>query len=246
MPKAPSLPTFWKDLPLSQRWFLGLVAFSLFGVTMGAVSNIQAPWVARISSAALILTAVFSLFPSKEQWRKDVLFVLFIGGCSEVIGVYTGWIFGDYFYTEEWWPTVPLPLPHPYLDWRNPLYPLMLPFAWIMIVGACQAVLPEPIKGKPRALLAATIATLYDFALMEPVMVEKLHYWVWRYNLDGLPFGVPWHNYAGWWITSLLAAGVLSKLDVADLPRRRKAAAIILSGYSVLLLSLWALWKPGT
>lgn len=245
MPKASSLLIIWKDLPVLQRWFLGLVAFSLFGVTMGATTGVQAPWLARISSAALILTAVFSLFPTRSLWKWAILLLL-IGGISEILGVYTGWVFGDYVYTQKWWPTIALPVPSNNLEWRTPLYPLVLPFAWIMVVGACQAVLPDRITGKGRALLAATIATLYDFALMEPVMVSKLQYWAWRYNEDGLPFGVPWHNYAGWWITSLLAAGVLSKLDPADLPRRRKAGAIILSGYSVLLLTLWALWKPGS
>jgi bisanhydrobacterioruberin hydratase len=146
------------------------------------------------------------------QTGKDIHFFLFLAACFivgiivEVIGVNTGYLFGDYAYGKVLGPQI-----------KN--VPVLIGVNWFLIVYCCgisiHTLLMKAINriaadtGKtPMAMKAlsviidgATLAVFFDW-LMEPVAV-KLGYWVW--NGDG---SIPMFNYICWFVISLLLLAV--------------------------------------
>ncbi len=142
------------------------------------------------------------------QTEKNIYFFLFLATCLivgivvEVIGVNTGFLFGDYAYGNVLGPEI-----------KN--VPVLIGVNWFLIVYCCgisiHTLLMKAINriaadsGKsPMALKAlsviidgATLAVFFDW-LMEPVAV-KLGYWVWQG--DG---AIPMFNYICWFVISLL------------------------------------------
>jgi bisanhydrobacterioruberin hydratase len=142
------------------------------------------------------------------QTDKNIHFFLFLAACFilgiivEVIGINTGFLFGDYSYGNVLGPKI-----------KN--VPLLIGLNWFLIIYCCgisiHTLLMKAINriaadtGKtPIAMKAlsviidgATLAVFFDW-LMEPVAV-KLGYWVW--NGDG---SIPMFNYICWFIISLL------------------------------------------
>ena len=142
------------------------------------------------------------------QTEKNIYFFLFLAACLivgivvEVIGVNTGFLFGDYAYGNVLGPKV-----------NN--VPVLIGVNWFLIIYCCgisiHTLLMKAINriaadtGKtPMAMKAlsiiidgATLAVFFDW-LMEPVAV-KLGYWVW--NGDG---AIPMFNYICWFVVSLL------------------------------------------
>ena len=142
------------------------------------------------------------------QTDKNSAFFLFVAACFiigivvEVIGVNTGFLFGDYTYGNVLGPEI-----------KN--VPVMIGINWFLIIYCCgisiHTLLMKAINriaadtGKtPMAMKAlsviidgATLAVFFDW-LMEPVAV-KLGYWVW--NGDG---AIPMFNYICWFVVSLL------------------------------------------
>ena len=133
------------------------------------------------------------------QTDKNSSFFLFVAACFiigivvEVIGVNTGFLFGDYTYGNVLGPEI-----------KN--VPVLIGINWFLIIYCCgisiNTLLMKAINriaadtGKtPMAMKAlsviidgATLAVFFDW-LMEPVAV-KLGYWVW--NGDG---AIPMFNY---------------------------------------------------
>ena len=142
------------------------------------------------------------------QTDKNGYFFLFLAACFvvgivvEVIGINTGFLFGDYVYGNVLGPKV-----------KN--VPVLIGVNWFLIMYCCgisiHTLLMKAINriaadsGKtPMAMKAlsviidgATLAVFFDW-LMEPVAV-KLGYWIW--NGDG---SIPMFNYICWFVISLL------------------------------------------
>lgn len=142
------------------------------------------------------------------QTEKNIAFFLFIIICFgigisvEIIGVNTGYLFGDYNYGNV-------------LGAKVKNVPLLIGINWFLIIYCCgisvHMLLMKAISrvaadtGKtPMALKAlsvivdgATLAVFFDW-LMEPVAV-KLGYWTW--TRDG---SIPMFNYICWFVVSLL------------------------------------------
>ena len=125
-----------------------------------------------------------------------------VGIIVEIIGVNSGFLFGDYVYGNVLGPEV-----------KN--VPVLIGVNWFLIIYCCgisiHTLLMKAINriaadtGKtPMAMKAlsviidgATLAVFFDW-LMEPVAV-KLGYWVWKG--DG---SIPMFNYICWFVISLL------------------------------------------
>lgn len=123
---------------------------------------------------------------------------------AEAIGSKTGFPFGIYDYTDALQPQVvgvPLLIP---LAWF-----MMLPCAWVIA-----QVIAAPWQGRvyyPAVYAAITGAaiTAWDFFL-DPQMVEW-GFWRWSPNNPdtlGSYFGIPWANFAGWFLTATLATAL--------------------------------------
>ncbi|MSP14237.1 MAG: carotenoid biosynthesis protein [Chloroflexi bacterium] len=147
-----------------------------------------------LAQAAVTLSALASVWPLRRILYL-VGAVLLVAMSAESIGVATGWPFGQYHYMAILQPQifgVPLLIP---LAWM-----MMLPPAWAVI--SCW-LLPGSYSRWQTWLFAAMgglAFTVWDFYL-DPQMVAR-NFWVWQQ--PGGYFGIPWINFAGWWLVSTL------------------------------------------
>ena len=152
----------------------------------------------------LLLSAGLLVWTQQEKNRYFYLFALltFIAGfATEVIGVNTGLLFGDYSYGDV-------------LGFKWQRVPVVIGINWLIVVYCCGITihtflnniinkLATETKASPMALRGisvvadgATLAVLFDW-LIEPVAV-KLGYWQWKGG------NIPLYNYVSW-----LAIGAL-------------------------------------
>ena len=146
------------------------------------------------------------------QTDKNLYFFLFLAACFtvgiivEVIGVNTGFLFGDYVYGKVLGPGIKG-------------VPILIGVNWFLIIYCCGISIhtllmkainrvaadtgktPMTLKALSVIIDGATLAVFFDW-LMEPVAV-KLGYWVW--NGDG---SIPMLNYISWFVISLLLLAV--------------------------------------
>lgn len=139
-------------------------------------------------------------------WRRALCFFTLTAGISfafEYAGVHTGSVFGRYHYTKD--------LGVEILD----TVPLVILPAYFLVVYPGYVMGNLLTRGKPlgnharlpailwASLLTAAIATAWDLTL-EPEMVHDAKAWVWE---EGGPyFGIPFHNFAGWLVTTFTIA----------------------------------------
>jgi uncharacterized membrane protein len=131
----------------------------------------------------------------------------------EFIGVQTGQPFGAYHYTEALQP-------------QAGGVPALIPLAWMMMLapawGVTQAILGKQqtrLKGAYWLLFAAlagAVFTAWDLYL-DPQMVQR-EMWTWEAVSGFTYFGIPWLNYAGWWLTSSLITLLIRPRDLPALP----------------------------
>ncbi len=115
----------------------------------------------------------------------------------EYLGVNHGWIFGRYHYTDA---ACPLPNPGG--------VPLCYPLAWsgLIYAGFWTILLWNSPTGEHITLSwavifsTAAIVTVIDF-ILDPVAVDEDR-WIWHH--PGKYYGIPWTNFAGWFLTVVI------------------------------------------
>lgn len=115
----------------------------------------------------------------------------------EILGSATGFPFGHYQYSGDF-------------SFQFHGVPLLIPLAWFMMIvpawGVAAILLPSRAEGGTVidrvvfAGLSGLVMTAWDL-LVDPQMVA-FGFWEWK-NPSGY-FGIPWTNFAGWWLTSFL------------------------------------------
>ncbi|MCW5943182.1 MAG: carotenoid biosynthesis protein [Fimbriimonadaceae bacterium] len=188
---------FGSDLDTARRLlylYTALVAFSVLGSIASARFAIDPGFVGPVAGALLILSGAGCVAIALRS-RRAVLSVLFLGAAVEVVGLYTGFPFGRYTYTDRWWPTVPLPEGH--------RFPLLLPFAWLLIVGGSFGAVRRRLRSAWAVPATALLATLIDWP-MEQAMTGTLGYWTWAE--PAAPFTAPVSNALGWFVTASLGS----------------------------------------
>jgi putative membrane protein len=158
------------------------------------------------STPIVLMTMFILLINTQNKYTKDyILFFLIafvIGMATEMLGVNTGLLFGDYQYGKVLGPKI--------LG-----VPLLIGFNWYIIVFCSGALLTQCIemtKSKLNINLTAStstyfiviggaaIATFFDF-ILEPVAV-KLNFWSWKNG------NVPLFNYVCWFVISAILLSV--------------------------------------
>jgi putative membrane protein len=118
-----------------------------------------------------------------------------IGFGSEVFGVQTGLLFGDYIYGRVLGPKI----------FGTPF---MIGINWIMLVY-CSGVLVNRFLSEKslllRAIAGATVMVLLDI-FIEPVAI-KYDFWTWPGQS-----APPLHNFIGWWIVAIIVHFIFQKL----------------------------------
>ncbi len=179
----------------------------------------------RCTPVNLLLSFALLIWTQQE---KNIFFWIFaatvfiIGFSVEVVGVNTGWLFGNYNYGNVLGP-------------KLFQVPFIISINWFIIIFCCgistQTLLQRIIKPletiaavpsftlKTIAVIsdAATLAVLFDW-LMEPVAV-KLGFWQWEGS------NIPLYNYVCWYIISLL---LLLLFHWCRFPKQNKFAVNLL------------------
>lgn len=149
--------------------------------------------------------AVVTVLVRGAGWRSALLTVLPIlplAWLAEFVGSSTGFPFGRYHYTDVLQPQLTG-------------VPLLIPFAWLMMLPPAWAVASLVIKSRTlsppapvrlaRALVAALAFTAWDLFL-DPQMVAW-NFWVW--DQPGAYFGIPLVNFLGWFLVSFVFSFLL-------------------------------------
>jgi uncharacterized membrane protein len=211
--------------------YLGLIGFSVVGLVFTRLTSFDPGWISPISAAAVLLVGA-GLVARAIGWVAAAVIAV-LGGVSELVGLFTGFPFGHYVYSQVWWPTISLG--------SGGHFPLLVPIAWVMVVGASYAFVGVRCRTPfLRIAASATLATMID-AGMEPVITHQLGYWHW---VDlGRPFGAlpggssPILNSMGWWLVSAIAVAVIERLAKAR-AKASLAAGIVLGAYIALMVMI--------
>ncbi len=152
----------------------------------------------------LLLASTLVVMAQPEDWRALLLSFLF-GFIAEAIGVATGYPFGRYAYTPVLAPSV-LGVP-----------PVMAG-AWMILVAWVRQ-MRLPFWGGALVMVAIDL-------LIDPLAANTLAFWKWQ--ASGPYFGIPFSNFAGWFVVSLV---ILAFLREPPKPN----AAVMAVGSSILL-----------
>ncbi len=165
--------------------------------------KVDAGFVAPLVTVLIILSGA-SIAVLSIGDPRPVIGVLIICGGAEVVGLFTGFPFGYYEYTDRWWPTVALGEFH--------RFPLLIPFAWLLVLGGAYRLARLKFGPWSAVPASALIATIIDIP-MEEAMTSLFGYWKWVEV--GPLFGAPVQNSVGWFIVSMIAGSVLAWKDTS-------------------------------
>ncbi|MDI1321573.1 MAG: carotenoid biosynthesis protein [Algoriphagus sp.] len=155
-----------------------------------------------LSSMILILifhrgwNDAFPIFAAAAFW---------LGFGSELIGIHTGYLYGDYVYGVSLGPKL----------WD---VPIVIGVNWFILVYLTGAVFHKSIPNDYYgAFLGAVSMTALDY-VMEPVAVA-LDFWSWKFDI------IPPENYLGWFLVSFLIHLIYRK---AKFEKENRLAPILL------------------
>lgn len=150
-----------------------------------------------LTPLTLFITTLIILINLFDEDKKIFLWLLIVFVLTmiiEIIGVKTKIIFGNYVYGNT-------------LGFKVFDVPLIIGFNWALIILGGIQLTKKIFSNKILFILFASIVTVvFDF-ILEPVAIN-LDYWSWNGNL------IPFQNYIGWFIISLISVLIYSKLNI--------------------------------
>lgn len=188
------------------RTLLGLrraalwTTLSVFAVLW--VGGVASTWLGVVRKDAGALASLFLLAAGLvvllgEKSRRGVLSlvcVALLGFAVEMVGVRFGLPFGRYVYTDALIPQL--------LG-----VPVVMGPAWMVLVAfSADAVGRLRLRGWRATVLAALLTTATDLVI-DPLAANRLGYWKWAE--PGSYYGIPLVNFAGWFVTALVACHVM-------------------------------------
>jgi uncharacterized membrane protein len=186
---------------------------------------------------ALMATVAFFNSALLLGVRNTLIFLALAAGTgylAEQVGIWTGAIFGPYYYTEK-------------LGFKIIDVPWVIPLCWFAVVYFAHVLTnliahAHPVAQENKfshalvlAGITAFIATGFDVAIDPTMSHKEVAAWVWTEGGDYM--GVPFKNYQGWVITSFLIdlAFRLLSLRISKRPissRNRTAALYVIVAWS--------------
>ncbi len=152
-----------------------------------------------ITPFTLFIMGTFVLYHAVKKngiallvWAMGTYLITFT---LEIIGVHTGFIFGDYNYGDVLSPS---------------LFgvPLVIGYNWVFVILGAACIVQHYISRLLFFASAAGLITVLFDIFLEPVAIQ-LGYWTWDTGY------VPLQNYAAWFAISFAAAWVLKRFKVA-------------------------------
>ncbi len=143
-----------------------------------------------------LLISMFLILAFHRGWSDSfpifAAAAFWIGFGSELIGIHTGYLFGDYVYGPTLGPKL----------WE---VPIIIGVNWFILVYLTGTLFQKVEKDWYAAFLGAVAMTAIDY-IMEPVAVS-LDMWYWKFEL------IPWTNYLGWFLVAFLIQIIFRKAN---------------------------------
>jgi uncharacterized membrane protein len=184
------------------------ITLSAIAASVTVLANILWALFSGASRDALTITGVLAFSSAsalhayqaygRAKLIKFVSIALMTTVIVEIVGVKTGIPFGTYEYDSvRLGPTIFS-------------VPLLIPFAWFMMLYPCWLVVSDLVQAKVLAIpLSALLMATWDLYL-DPQMVNE-GYWTW-FN-SGLPSKeIPLTNFVGWFVTAVIIFSLISWL----------------------------------
>jgi bisanhydrobacterioruberin hydratase len=200
-------------------WIAGIGLYLLFllgGMASYTLADGPPAHMRWAGTAFLFLTAALVLARSAPRARLGLVAVGFAGYGFEVLGVWTGFPFGGYAYTEVFAPL---------------LFgvPLVMTAAWVVLTAYTFTLAGTLGLRLPLAILVATVWLTAVDLVLDPVAAGPMGLWVWEH--PGAYYGIPVSNYLGWLLVSLVAQ-TLHAATLVDRSYNRPVAAL---GFGLVL-----------
>ncbi len=177
----------------------------------------DAAWTAP-SFLALAAVLTLAVAPAGERWI--LLAAAAIGFAAEAAGVAWGIPFGRYRYTATLFPHVAG-------------VPVVMAAAWLVLFAYLRQMPVRPVA-------AAAWMTAIDLVI-DPLAVNVLDYWTWEGT--GPYYGIPWSNFAGWFIVSLALFSLPARRAAPQAWTARLGLSVVLF-FTVIALGT-RLWLAG-
>lgn len=197
-----------------------IVALHLVGVIGLSLPEFQELFLG-LTPAQLLISLFLILFFHKgwnDAFPVFAAAAFWIGFGSELIGIHTGYLYGDYVYGPTLGPKL----------WD---VPIIIGVNWFILSYLTGEVFHKIPNDYYAAFLGATAMTCLDY-IMEPVAVA-LDFWAWKFDI------IPPGNYLGWFGVSFLIHLIYRK---AQFEKSNPIAAYLLMAlilfFGVLNLSL--------
>lgn len=205
----PATPAEWLRTALWAfyllMWAGGIVTYVVFG---GVRAGDE--WTAPLF---LCLASLLVLASVRGPRALVLVAAGLFGFAAEWIGLRTGLLFGEYRYTETLAPA---------------LFgvPLVMISAWLVLVAYADEV---RLARSPslRIVAGAALLTAVDL-IIDPLAAGPLGYWAWAEG--GAYYGIPTHNFAGWFVIGLIALAFVQLV-----PARRASPHVLWTGFSIVL-----------
>lgn len=176
----------WTTLAVFAVLWVGGVASSWLGVEREDAGALAAVF---LLAAGLIVL----LGERTGRGALSLACVALLGLAAEASGVRFGVPFGRYVYTEALQPQL--------LG-----VPVVMGPAWAVLVAfASDAAARLRLRGWGASVFAALLTTATDLVI-DPLAANRLGYWKWEEA--GSYYGIPFVNFAGWFLTALVASRV--------------------------------------
>lgn len=168
---------------------------------------------AALTPLNLLITLGIMIYSGKESGKPFLWFFVLsfaIGMITEMIGVNTGYLFGDYNYGANLGPKI---VGVPFLIGVN----------WFVTMYCASEVIHLfRLNFWVKVALSALLAVVLDFFLEQ--VAGKLDFWYWKGDI------IPVYNYICWYGISFLILGIQANY----FPVRRNISAVFLFGVQVL------------
>ena len=195
--------------------FLLLIVLIMGGILseLGVIKNTPS-WAPNLF---MIVGSLIILFFSDRKLRLLYIAIGIIGFLYEVIGVKFGFLFGAYSYSDVF-------------NLQLFSVPLVMISAWIIIANFTNSFLRN-MKKIYFIILGSLLMVITDLVI-DPIAVDGLEIWIWEN--PGQYYGIPNHNFYGWFILSLPIFYLLSFSKNEIHPMSRVVSNLVISFFSII------------
>ena len=185
-------------------WFAAMMSVPIMRWTFGEVAILWGVYLTTLLQATVVITVLVLDW----KWKRTLVSVGFVVVgtiVAEIIGTKTGLLFGQYHYTGLLQPQI--------LD-----VPILIGFAWLMLLPITWG-MAYATRFQSRlalSLYAGIAMTAWDLYL-DPQMTSW-DLWKWDHVGTFNYFGIPLHNFLGWFVVAGLITWIINPPKLTSFP----------------------------